>query len=385
MSQLTQIQIQLIRGDIRQNGIELIDLEEDLLDHICCAMEEEGFQHHSFEDLYSQIKKKVCPEGFRELQEITSEFITQKFKKMKKFMNVFGIIGSILLLTGSIMKSLHFTGANEGLLLGTLAITLGYLPLMLIISLKQTDAVLGKIRNFSGYIGANLVVIGIFLQILHWSYGKEFLMAGVLLFLFIFVPLFFRSVGKDAMMKIQPTTLSVLIIAVVSSLFAFSSKRPSSMYVNSLLAMNNDSYANYELKRDRLTDLSVENNEATLASSKATNYIEELKKYLVSQVDDKSEIHELNAINIFIMDRVLNDIMVDASDHKYNGAALEQHINALVMELKKTNPKLTTNLSKTTDGKSWLVSHFKDKPLYSVYTTLTNMQLEIVNLELETL
>lgn len=41
MRSLTDLQVELIRGDIRQNGIEMTDLEDDLLDHICFALEEE--------------------------------------------------------------------------------------------------------------------------------------------------------------------------------------------------------------------------------------------------------------------------------------------------------------------------------------------------------
>ncbi|MDH5366586.1 MAG: hypothetical protein OEW67_06330 [Cyclobacteriaceae bacterium] len=383
MSALTQFQIELIRGDIRQNGVELLDLEEDLLDHICCTMEEEDLKVLSFEELYQNIKKKICPNGYREIQEATNYLITQKYFKMKKSMNVLGTTGSALLLVGSIMKLLRLVASNEMLVLGAALIVFGYLPLMLILSLKQTDSAMGKFRNISGYAGANLVVIGIVLHVLHWSYGKELLIAGFLIFLIIFVPLFFRSVGKDAMMKVQPVTLSVLLIAIVSSLFAFSLRRPSTAYINSLLAINSNMEKAYDLKYDRLIKTRNAKSELSEVSSNTLNYIDELKRHLVSTVDEKSIDDKLNIYNIFIFDTQLNDILMYNNGSSPNGKKLENHVQKFVSTLQNQNPELMTILSNRDEGKTWLETHFMDKPLYGVYTTLTNFQLEIVSLEME--
>ena len=130
MSSLTDLQVELIRGNIRQNGIEMTDLEDDLLDHICCALEEELNVNSSFESAYSKIKSLVCPNGYREIQEETTQLLTLKFNKMRKTMNILGIIGSALLLVGSIFKLQHWPGAGVSLVLGGAILVLGYLPFM---------------------------------------------------------------------------------------------------------------------------------------------------------------------------------------------------------------------------------------------------------------
>lgn len=384
MNALTSLQIDLIRGDIRQNGVELHDLQDDLLDHICCAIEMESSAGGAFEDIYMRIKQEIFPEGYRKVQESTTELLTQKYNNMKKAMNRFGIGGSALLLIGSIMKLLRLPGAMEGLILGALALLLGYLPLLLILSLKQTDTLLGKFRNFSGYIGANLMITGITLQVMHWSYGKEILFMGFAIFLIVFTPLFFKSLGKDAMLKIQPATLTVLLVAVVSALFAFSIKRPSLAYINSLLAVNANIEQSYEQKKERLLDIRKGESELSQAADQTLNYIEALKSYLVSTVDKKNVSGDLNIYNIFIYDKKLDDILVhNRNQHAYSGEVLEGHIQHFLHTLHKEKPNLKTFVSNTEEGKSWTETHFFMKPLYGSYTTLSNFQQEIVELEME--
>ena len=106
-------------------------------------------------------------------------------------MNVFGILGSVILLAGSILKALHLFGAGILLSSGTLLLVGGYLPILLVISLKQTDTAMGRIRNISGYIGANLIIVSIVFQILHYPWGKEMMVLGLIIFLLLFIPLFF--------------------------------------------------------------------------------------------------------------------------------------------------------------------------------------------------
>ncbi|MDH5476140.1 MAG: hypothetical protein OEX22_10645 [Cyclobacteriaceae bacterium] len=386
MSALSQLQIELIRGDIRQNGVELVDLEEDLLDHICCTIEEQLDGTMSFEELYQSAKKKVFPNGYREIQEATNYLITQKYNNMKKTMNVLGIAGSALFLIGSIMKTLHLAGSNELLALGTASLVLGYLPLMLVLSLQQTDLVLGKLRNMSGYLGATAIVLGVFLQILHFSGGKLFFLVGVALFLLVFVPLFIKSVGKESMMKIQPTTLSVLLIAMVSALFAFNNKQPSTAYINSLLAVNNSIEASYTLKKERLVKMVNAQSELAKTTEETLAYIDKLKYYIVTTVDNKSTDGKLKSYNVTLFNDVTNDILIDNStSHSYNGKALQQHVEKVINILKKENSGLKTILLAKGGDKSWTETHFKNKTLYGIYTTLSSFQLEIVSLEMETI
>jgi len=372
MNQLSALQIDLIRGDIRQNGVELKDLEEDLLDHICCTIEAEGLGNKPFEQVYESVKKQICPDGYREIQEITAELITQKYNNMKRTMNTLGIIGSSILLIGSILKHLHLAPANEALALGGLTIILGYLPLLLILSLRQTDMTLGKFRNISGYVGANMIVIGVVFQVLHYPYGKELLLAGVLIFLLLFVPLFFRSVGKEALASVHPATLTVIVLAVASSFFAFSMRQPSNAYVQSLIAINNNIEESFDQKYSRAGEISSE-------AQDAIKYIDNLKQHLLNSVEPKND--ELFRGNIFRFNESQKEIILGSS-HDYNGQILQSKLSAYVDKIQTQKPGINTILEKTKNY-DWLNSNFSHGPLYSIYTKLSNYQLEIVSLEME--
>ncbi|MGK7391747.1 MAG: hypothetical protein ACNS60_15450 [Candidatus Cyclobacteriaceae bacterium M2_1C_046] len=386
MRQLTQLQIDLIRGDIRQSGVEMRELEDDLLDHICCALEQEG-NHSSFEEIYQEVKKSAFPEGYREIQQTTSYLLTLKYSTMKKTMNVLGITGSVMLLLGSIMKLQSMMGSNELLVLGGAILVFGYLPFMLTLSMKNSDTTPAKVRNISGYLGASAVIIGIIMSILHYAGGNTILITGFAIFLIIFLPLFLRSVGKDAVMKIHPVTSAVLILAVVSTLFAFNNKKTSHTYRHSLAEINNNISRSYESKKERLKELrakSTDHRELTESSEEALTYIENLKKEIINHYGIKTDDLELREEFVIQDHQSVNKMLLE-NENGSKGDELYTKVKSFYSTLKNQHPELKSQLLNTEENKDWLKIHFENKPFFSVYTTLSQLQLEIADLEMEAL
>jgi hypothetical protein len=383
MRALTSTQVAMIRGDIRASGVELRDLEDDLLDHICTTLEIESDSQTSFDLLYEEVKARVCPNGYKELHDETIVLITQKYNSMKKFMNTTGIIGSASLLGGSLFKLMQFPGAGIMLGVGTLIILLGYLPLMLILALQQTDTSIGKLRNISGYIGANLIVAGIFLQVMHWA-DNRVLMAGLAIFILLFVPLYLKAAGKDAIMKIQPATLSVLLIAIVSSLFAFSIKRPSHTFYDSLAIITNDTQSSYELKYARLLKMRSGSSELSSSSDASLAYIEGLKEQLVlaTGFDNPEDVFHYKRATSFSSQY---DEIFNSTTSEYNGRQLHAHLNSFLSTLKNESNGIVSYIDPGNDASEWVNQHFNRRPFYSSYSQLIQLQLEIVLLELEVL
>ena len=58
MVELSKDQVQYILKDIHQNGIQNEDLALNLLDHICCILEEELDDIRSFETHYPLVFKR---------------------------------------------------------------------------------------------------------------------------------------------------------------------------------------------------------------------------------------------------------------------------------------------------------------------------------------
>ena len=66
---LNEKEIEWIRKNIRNRGIETIDLEYEMLDHISLAMEEKLITGDSFRDAYKTVMAGFGPFGMKKLQE----------------------------------------------------------------------------------------------------------------------------------------------------------------------------------------------------------------------------------------------------------------------------------------------------------------------------
>ena len=388
MKTLTTRQIDLMRADIRHGGIEKSDLEEDILDHICCAMEEEYDEQQPFDELYHRIKSSIFPEGYRTIQETTSYLLSLKYSKMKKTMNVFGVAGSGLLLIGSIMKVLRLVAANELLVLGTASLVLGYLPIMLALSMKNTDTFLGKVRNISGFLGSATIVTGILLKVIHWEWGNVMIIFGLFVFLLIFIPLFVKTIAKDTSININPVTTSVMFLAIISLFFAFNNRQKSNMYLSSLVSIHENIQSNYELKRERLTSLRKSSTQKNLSkvSEDALFYIDGLKKYIIALADPKNKSLQLDRNNVQIVDPNLDNVLLqDSKEHPFNGYGLYQKVELFNSFLFEGYPDISTNIMETENDQDWMHSRFFNKSFLAIYSDLSTLQLEIASIEIEVL
>lgn len=126
--ELTAGQINFIRKDIRQRGLNFDELADSLLDHICCAME--NGPETGFEDAYQRALAGFGEDGLREVEQQTILLITlQKETIMKKTMYVLAYIAVILSTTGLLFKLQHWPGAAVMLTLGIALLNFGFLPL----------------------------------------------------------------------------------------------------------------------------------------------------------------------------------------------------------------------------------------------------------------
>ncbi|MBP7245269.1 MAG: hypothetical protein KBA99_08200, partial [Bacteroidia bacterium] len=73
---LSEKQIDFILDDIRRNGVELEDLQSNLLDHICCIIELELEENGDFEQFYFSTIKKFYKNELREIEEETISLLT---------------------------------------------------------------------------------------------------------------------------------------------------------------------------------------------------------------------------------------------------------------------------------------------------------------------
>ena len=98
-------QIDYILNDIRARGVEMESLQQDILDHVCCIIEQHLEENGDFESFYSSTIKTFYKNELKEIEEETiSLLINKHFYTMKKVMIYSGIISASLLSIGIVLK-----------------------------------------------------------------------------------------------------------------------------------------------------------------------------------------------------------------------------------------------------------------------------------------
>ena len=105
MKPLTSQQVDAIRQLIRQQGIRRADLQEDLLDHICCLVEEVMQREEDFHIALQMVMGHFAPAGNIQLIEQEINYLTNfKIFIMKKS---FWLLTSLVLLSFFACMLLH--------------------------------------------------------------------------------------------------------------------------------------------------------------------------------------------------------------------------------------------------------------------------------------
>ena len=124
MFKITDEHIDFILCDIKDNGVENEDLQNNLLDHICCIIEEQLEQNGNFEECYQRIKTSFYKQSYSEIEEETKLLLTYKnYYAMKKVMLFSGVFSASILSLGIVFKFMHWPGASMGSVLGLVIFT----------------------------------------------------------------------------------------------------------------------------------------------------------------------------------------------------------------------------------------------------------------------
>lgn len=189
MLTLSVIQTEIIASDVSRAGLSLTHLQEEMIDHLCCQVEELMNQGMDFDEARNSVLKVTGVKELKKIQENTILLIDKKYRIMKKTMKVFGIVSLALIAFGTVLKLWRIPGGTEGLMLGFTLLGGGFLPVLFWV-LKKESKLQGKSALFiSGMIGGMALVFGVLIKILHMPFGNELLFIGFILLGIIFPPL----------------------------------------------------------------------------------------------------------------------------------------------------------------------------------------------------
>ncbi len=271
MVSVTDKQLDFILADIVAHGIVIEDLQYNLLDHICCIVENEMNTEEDFFKFYERILPRFFTDELREIQDETDKLLTFKdYYAMKNILIKSGLISVVLTLLGVLLRVLHLPGTNILLVLGVAIFGLLFIPLLITLKFKDEVETIDKWVLSIGLGLGMIASVGVLFKVMHWPGASVLILSSLAAFILLFVPTYFITKYRRAELKFNTTVNSVLMMACGCLLFA-------------LFAMGN-SHAYTEITTPRymfLMDNANKMNDANIKmASNVENYMgfEELHK-----------------------------------------------------------------------------------------------------------
>jgi hypothetical protein len=228
MYQLNDKQIEFIAADIKKRGIEMEDLHNNILDHVCCMIENNLEENGDFEKFYSNSIVKFYKNELWELEEETiSLLIFKNYYTMKKVMLVSGFISSFFVMTGILFKFMHWPGAAAMLILGIGSSSLIFLPLLIVLKVKESVELKNKLIVLAGMTSAIFLSLGILFKIMHWPGANTLGIAAIVSLIGIFLPIYFTTGVRNPETKTNTIVISLITLLGAGLFLALVNTRPS--------------------------------------------------------------------------------------------------------------------------------------------------------------
>nr|WP_294859675.1 hypothetical protein [uncultured Fluviicola sp.] len=221
MVRVSDEQVDFILHEIEARGVTIEDLQWNLLDHMCCIIENEMSETDNFDQFFQGLLPRFFNDNLREIQEETELLLTFKhFYAMKKTVNISGLLAAVLTLMGSVLKVFHLPGAGAAFILGIASFSLIFLPLMIALKFRDEGTKTDKLVLSFGFLVGIVTSLGFLAKMLHWPGANMLMLTGLVSFTFVYVPLYFFTRVRRPELRFNTTVNSVLMMGCGGLLFA---------------------------------------------------------------------------------------------------------------------------------------------------------------------
>ncbi|HRY31864.1 MAG TPA: hypothetical protein P5531_02740 [Bacteroidales bacterium] len=179
MARLSLSQVEQVTAEVRRQQVSLGHLPDDLVDHLCCAIEDSIERGMNFSDAYHRVVSQAG--DLKEIQNATLYLIDKNYRRMKNTVKITGVISMILIALGTMLRLMQTTGGNLMIICGFGIIGLLFFPAALYVIRRETqqqDQVLIYLLALTGGLG---VIAGILFRVMHWPGAFAILSAGYIL------------------------------------------------------------------------------------------------------------------------------------------------------------------------------------------------------------
>jgi hypothetical protein len=213
MYHISDQQIDYILNDISARGVEMESLQQHLLDHICCIIENNLEENGDFESFYQKTVETFYKDQLWEIEEETLQLLTFKnYYTMKKVMIVSGTFSAAAMIFGILFKFLHWPGASALIVLGIGVSSLIFLPLLFTLKIKEQQNTKDKIGLGLITMSGILLCLSVLFKVMHWPGANILGVTFIIVLGLLFLPFNFYSGIRNPERKTNTITMSILII-----------------------------------------------------------------------------------------------------------------------------------------------------------------------------
>jgi hypothetical protein len=213
MNCLDSRHIRQIEEDVESARITINNLSQELVDHICCEVENLMSKGKSFDEAYAIIKQEAGLKVLQQIQENTLYLTDIKYKTMKTTMKITGNVSLALIAVGTAFKIMHWPGASPILIFGFFTLCFIFFPAAIYLNYTYRKEQKKPLLNLSIGIGGIIFMVGVLFKLMHWPGAALLLFAGWTVILGIFLPILLFVKLKEAETKKEK---NIYILGVIS-------------------------------------------------------------------------------------------------------------------------------------------------------------------------
>jgi len=338
---------------------------------------------------------------------------------------VFGAITFCLVGLATLFKLNHWPFAGPLILLENVFAGLVAIPVLMVHRVRLAANRKQKAALISGHLALSVIIMGILFKIMHWPGGAQITFFGTALALFVYLPITlsrFNTVESRSTLRNRVGIVAVLAFMIYAIFgtgisnaiwYSFVSLEESIKESEAGPVVMKDSYY-YIVDQLSKGDSLTRNEELCYARVKKVrelsdnlyNDIEKLKAVLISRTDggsDETPSRKISSIDAKDNWDTPTNILIGDRDNPNNGAysatELKAKINVYRQDMismypdnvlreraEKTIVLKTPDVFSPDEGGNvkWEVYNFNQKPIVSVITMLSKLQLDVRNTETST-
>lgn len=187
--------------DVKNQEIIFPHLADELIDHICCDVENEMEKGLTFYEAYQKVRQRIGSRRLKEIQEETLYAVDTKYRQMKTIMKFSGIAGTVLVGFAALFKIYHWPLAGAMLTIGTFILALIFMPSALGVLWKETHSKKRIFLFISAFLAGFCFISGTLFKVQHWPGSGIILMLAALFGIIFFVPALLADKLKDTEKK----------------------------------------------------------------------------------------------------------------------------------------------------------------------------------------